>query len=86
MLLDAGHQQLLQDMIVNRERMNTGMNRSEVGQTIIDMTSATYVKSMDHYKNLVKHGKMPGLKRGGQVFKAHPTATKQSHIPVTQQL
>ena len=54
MLLDAGHQQLLQDMIVNRERMNTGMNRSEVGQTIIDMTSATDVKSMDHYKNIVK--------------------------------
>ena len=26
MLLDAGHQQLLQDMILNRERINTGMN------------------------------------------------------------
>ena len=57
-----------------------------MGQIISDMTSATYVKSLDHYKNLVKHGKMPGLKRGGQVFKAHPTATKQSHIPVTQQI
>ena len=57
-----------------------------MGQTISEITSATYIKSLDHYKYLVKHGKMPGLKRGGQVFKAHPTATKQSHIHVTQQL
>ena len=26
MLIDAGHQKLLQDMIVNRDRKNTGMN------------------------------------------------------------
>ena len=68
MLLDDGHQQLIQDMIVNCERMNTGMNRLEVGQIISDMTSATYVKSLDHYKNLVKHGKMPGLKSGGRAL------------------
>ena len=86
MLLNAGHEQLLQYMIVNRERMNTGMNQSEVGQTIIDMTSAPYVKSMDHYKNLVRQGKMPGLKSGGQALKAQPTATKQIHITVTQHL
>ena len=73
-------------MILNRERMSTGMNRLEVGQKISDMTSATYVKSLDHYKNLVKHGKMPGLKRGGQVLKAQPPTTKKSHITVTQQL
>ena len=86
MLLDDGHQQLIQDMIVNCERMNTGMNRLEVGRIISDMTSATYVKSLDHYTNLFKNGKMPGLKRGGQGLYAHPIATKQSHITVTEQL
>ena len=65
MLLDAGHQQLIQYMIVNRDRMNTGMTRSEVGQKISEMTSSTYVKYLDHYKYLVKTGKMPGLKYGG---------------------
>ena len=48
MLLDAGHQQLLQYMIVNRDRMNTGMTRSEVGQKISEMTSSTYVKYLDY--------------------------------------
>ena len=57
-----------------------------MGQKISDMTSATYVKSLDYYKNLAKHGKMPGLKRGGQVLKAQPPKTKKSHITVTQQL
>ena len=47
-LLDAGHQQLLQAKIVNRDRMNTGMNRLEVGQTISEMKSTTHVKSLDH--------------------------------------
>ena len=50
------------------------------------MTSATYVKSLDYYKNLVKYGKMPGLNSGGQVLKSQSTATKKSHITVTKQL
>ena len=86
MFLDAGCQKLLQDMIVNRDRMCIGMNRSEVGQTISEMTSATYVKSLDHYKYLFKYVKMPGLKRGGRVVKSQPTTTKQSQINVTRQL
>ena len=57
-----------------------------MGQTISEMTSATYVKSLDHYKYLVNRGKIPGLKRGGQVVKAHPTTTKRIQINVTQQL
>ena len=52
------------------------MNRSELGQTISDMISATYVKSLDHYKYLVKHGKMPGIKRDGPAVKSNPTTTK----------
>ena len=50
------------------------------------MTSATYVKSLDQYKYLVKNGKIPGLNRGGQVVKSHPTTTKRIQITVTQQL
>ena len=62
------------------------MNRLEVGQTISEMTSSTYVKSLGHYKYLVKHGKISVLKRGGQFLKAQPTTTKLRHITVTQQL
>ena len=76
MFLDTGHQKLLQDIIVNRYHMNTGMTRSEVGQTISEITSATYVKSLDHYKYLIKHGKIPGLEHGGRVVKAQPTTKK----------
>ena len=50
------------------------------------MTSAIYIKSLDHYKYLVKNVKMPSLERGGQIVKAQPTTTKQSQITVTQQL
>ena len=76
MLLDAGHQRLLQDMVVNSDRMNTVMTQLEVGQTISQMKSPTYLKSLDHYKYLVKHGKMPGIKRDGPAVKANPTTTK----------
>ena len=55
-------------------------------QSSNEKISYTLIKSLYHYKYLVKHGKMPGPKRGGQVVKAHPTTTKRSQITVTQQL
>ena len=61
MLLDSGHQQLLQNMILNSERTKTVMIQSEVGETISEMTITTYVKYMDHYKYLVKNGKIKCL-------------------------
>ena len=85
MLLYAGRQQFLQDRIANRERMNTGMTQSEVGKLISDITSATYVKYLYH-KYIVKHGKMPGIKRVGRVVKALPTTTKRIQITVTHYL
>ena len=57
-----------------------------MGQTISEMTSSTYVKSLDYYKYLFKHGKMPGLKRSGRVVKAQPTTTKRIQITATQQI
>ena len=50
------------------------------------MKSPTYLKSLDHYKYLVKHGKITVFKCGGQVVKAQPITTKRSHITVTQHL
>ena len=57
-----------------------------MGQKISEMTSAIYIKSLDHYKYLVKNVKMPSLERGGQIVKAQPTTTKLRQITVTQQL
>jgi hypothetical protein len=73
-------------MIVNRDRMNTGMEQKEVIQNIVEMASTTYAIAETDYKYLVWAFKFRGLKRGGLVSKAQPTTTKHSQITAIQQL
>ena len=84
-LLSLKNRQLLQDMIVNRDRMNTGMDRKECIQNISEMTSTTHEVGEEHFKHLVRTQQLPRLKRFGRVVKAQPTTTKRSQITVQQQ-
>jgi hypothetical protein len=84
-LLSLKDRQLLQDMIVNRDRMNTGMDRKECIQNISEMTSATHEVAQEHFKQLVRTQQLRCLKRFGRMVKAQPTTTKRSQITVQQQ-
>jgi hypothetical protein len=54
-------------MIVNRDRMKTGMDQKECIQNISEMTSATPEVAEEHFKHSVPTQQLPCLKRFGCV-------------------
>ena len=78
-LISLEERQVLVDMIVNQDRMNTGMEQKQCCEHISTIAFSTYEKAKYHYKYLVKSGQLSELKRGGRVSKAQPTTrTKRS--------
>ena len=76
-LLSLEYRGVLQDMIVNRDRMNTGMAQKEVIQNISKMGPSSILAVTYHFNYLVRMKLLPELKRYGCVSKAQPTTRKR---------
>ena len=66
-LLSRSEVQVLQDIIVSRDRLNDTPDREEVIEMMSDMAGVGEEKAKDHFKYLVKSSQFPDLKRGGRV-------------------
>jgi hypothetical protein len=85
-LTSKEEQQLLQDIAVRRDNKNDGFGRKEMIQVVSHLAGATIGKATEHYKYLVRNGKLTSLKRGGRVVRAQATTTNRTAITTAKLL
>ena len=72
--------QLLQSIAVNRDNNNNGLSRKGAIQIISKITGAPVKKATEHFKYLVRAGKLKKLKGDGKAVKAQETTTNRTAV------
>ena len=72
--------EMIQSIAANCDNKNDGLTRKGIIQLVTKFTGSTYEKAKEHYKYLVRSGKLNKLKRGGRTVKAQATTTNRTAV------
>lgn len=72
--------ELLQSLVADCDNKNNGLSRKGAIQVLSKITGASLKKATEHFKYLVRAGKLSKLKRGGRVVKAQATTTNRTAV------
>ncbi len=72
--------EMIQSFAANCDNKNDGLTRKGMIQLVSKVTGATIEKAKEHYKYLVRSGKLNKLKRGGRTVKAQATTTNRTAV------